>query len=60
MGQLGNIHISASISLCLIRSLNFCIVAMRDESQVEKSDKLMDEPRQDQLANADGAPEWYP
>jgi hypothetical protein len=38
MRQLGNIHISASISLRLIRSLTFCIVTMRDETQAESDD----------------------
>lgn len=38
MRQLGNIHIFASISLRLIRSLTFCVGEMRDETQTEKSD----------------------
>jgi hypothetical protein len=38
MRQLGNTHISASISLRPIRSPTFCIVAMRDETQAEKND----------------------
>ena len=57
MPRLGNIHISASISLCLIRSLNFCIVTMKDETQAEKNGKLMDEPMQDPHANGESAPE---
>jgi hypothetical protein len=36
MRQLGNIHISASISLRVIRSLTFCLVTMRDETQSGK------------------------
>lgn len=60
MPQVGNIHISASISLCLIRSLNFCTAIMKDETQAKKNDKLMDQPRQDPHANGESAPEWYP
>ena len=38
MHQLGNIHISASISLRLITSLTFCIVTMRDETLAQNND----------------------
>ena len=38
MRQVGNIHISASVSLRLIQSLTICIVTMRDKTKAKKND----------------------